>query len=336
MARRTQTVRLADVAALAGVSVGTASKALNDAGQLREETRHRVRQAAGKLGFRSNTLARGLVSGRTFTVGVITTDSFGRFSIPVMLGAEDALGEGDVAVVLCDSRDDPIREQHYVRTLLGRRVDGFIVTGRRTEQRAPLSPAPGVPVVYAFTPSRDPADCSVVADDVGGTRLAVDHLLDLGRTRIAVVTGPAHHRAAVVRADAVTERLTEAGLEAAAPDRFGEWTEAWGRQAAAALLRSGAELDAVVCGSDQVARGVVDGMRDAGRSVPDDMAVVGFDNWEVIAGASRPPLTSVDLRLQALGQQAARLLLDSIGGRPALGVHTVASRLVVRGSTQPG
>jgi len=333
---RTQTVRLADVAALAGVSVGTASKALNGTGQLRDETRSRVHEAAGRLGFRSNPLARGLVSGRTFTVGLITTDSFGRFSIPVMLGAEDALGEGEIAVVLCDSRDDLIREQHYVRTLLGRQVDGIIVTGRRTEQRAPLSPVPGVPVVYAFTPSADPSDCSVVADDVGGTRFAVDHLLDLGRTRVAVVTGPAHHRAAVVRAEAVTDRLAEAGLQPAAPTRFGEWSEAWGRQAAAALLRAGTHVDAVVCGSDQVARGVTDGLRDADRSVPDDVAVVGFDNWEVIAAASRPPLTSVDLRLQALGQQAARLLLDSIGGRPAPGVHPVASRLVVRASTQPG
>src|SRR3981189_2150255 len=113
-----------DVAALAGVSIGTASKALNGQGKLRDETRERVAAAAPQLGCGPNGLARGLLAGRTYTVGVITTDSFGRFSIPVMLGAEDALGAGQISVLLCDGRGDRIREQHYLRTLLGRRVDG--------------------------------------------------------------------------------------------------------------------------------------------------------------------------------------------------------------------
>ncbi len=335
-------VRLADVASLAGVSVGTASKALSGAGQLRDETRARVRQAADRLGFHRNAMARALVSGRTYAVGVLTTDSFGRFSIPMMLGAEDALGRGEMAVVLCDSRDDPLREQHYVRTLLERRVDGIIVTGRRTDPRPPLSPAVDVPVVYAYTPSSDPGDCSVVPDEVGGTRQAVEHLLGLGRTRLAVVTGPRHHRSAEVRAAAVDERLAEAGLTVAAPAAFGAWTEASGRQAAAGLMRvvgsgAGEGLDGVVCGSDQVARGVVDALREGGRRVPDDVAVVGFDDWEVMTEASRPPLTSVDMRLQALGERAARLLLDSIGSGqpPEPGEHSLPCRLVVRGSTQP-
>ena len=116
-------VRIVDVAALAGVSAGTASKALNGTGQLRAETRERVRRAAEQLGFTPDSIGRGLSSGRSYTVGLITTDSFGRFSIPVMLGAENALGAGEMSVLLCDSRDDPLREQHYLRTLLARRVD---------------------------------------------------------------------------------------------------------------------------------------------------------------------------------------------------------------------
>jgi LacI family transcriptional regulator len=95
------------------------------------------------------------------------------------------------------------------------------------------------------------------------------------------------------------------------------------------------DVDAVVCGSDQVARGVVDGLRESGRRVPDDVAVVGFDNWDVMAVASRPPLTTVDMRLQSLGQRAAELLLDSIDGRPCAGAHAMPCALVVRGSTQP-
>src|ERR1700760_4769758 len=117
-------VTIADVARLAGVSQGPASKALNGRGSISPDTVRRVREAADKLGYQANTLARGLLAGRTWTVGLITTDSFGRFSIPVMQGAEDALGPGSMAVFLCDGRGDRIREQHYLRSLLERRVDG--------------------------------------------------------------------------------------------------------------------------------------------------------------------------------------------------------------------
>ena len=140
---RRATIR--DVAALAGVSIGTASKALNGQGKLRAETRDRVAAAAAELGFTPNVLARGLLAGRTYTVGLITTDSFGRFSIPVMLGAENALGAGQISVFMCDTRDDPARERQYVDMLLRRQVDGLIVTGRRIEPRPSIGTAPGHP-----------------------------------------------------------------------------------------------------------------------------------------------------------------------------------------------
>ncbi|WP_432548760.1 LacI family DNA-binding transcriptional regulator [Kineococcus sp. SYSU DK004] len=320
--------RIVDVAALAGVSAGTASKALNGTGQLRAETRERVRRAAEQLGFTPDAVGRGLSSGRTYTVGLITTDSFGRFSIPVMLGAENALGAGEMVVLLCDSRDDPLREQHYLRTLLARRVDGIIVTGRRTEPRPPLA-AP-VPVVYAFTPSQSDEDCSLVVDQAGGAAAAVRHVLDLGRTRVAHVTGPADHHAARVRASAAA---AEAGGALVAPPLHGDWSERWGRLAAELLLRRHPDVDAVTCGSDQIARGVCDGLRDAGRRVPDDVAVTGFDDWDVIALASRPPLTTVALGLEALGRRAGELLLDAVAGRPTRGTTTTPTRLVVREST---
>ena len=135
-------VTIRDVAAEAGVSIGTASKALNGQGKLRTETRERVAEVAQRLGFAPNTLAQALLAGRSFTVGLITTDSFGRFSIPVMLGVEDALGTGQVSVFMCDTRDDPERERRYVETLAARRVDGLIVTGRRIEPRRRYRPDP--------------------------------------------------------------------------------------------------------------------------------------------------------------------------------------------------
>jgi LacI family transcriptional regulator len=323
---------ISDVAHLAGVSVGTVSKALNGRGSLRAETRHRVVSAAEQLGFQPNKSAVALNSGRTYTVGMITTDTIGRFSIPLMMGAEDALGAGEMSVFLCDARDDPIREQYYLRTLLSRRVDGIIVTGRRTQARPPIGADLPIPVVYAFISSTDPRDCSVVPDEAGGARKAVDHLLAVGRTRIAHITGPEHHHSVAVRAAAAAARLREAGL-AVGPPLFGEWSEAWGRQAVKILLGSGDDFDAVFCGSDQIARGVADGLRAAGRRVPDDVALVGFDNWDVMALACQPPLTSVDMELEGLGRTAANLLLAAINGEPAPGRHAHPCRLVIRDST---
>ncbi|MGR6920883.1 LacI family DNA-binding transcriptional regulator [[Actinomadura] parvosata] len=324
---------ITDVAALAGVSVGTASKALNGRGSLREETRTRVKEAARQLGFEVNAGARSLHSGRTYTVGMITTDTIGRFSIPVLMGAEDALGAGQMSVFLCDGRDDPIRERYHVKTLLSRRVDGIIVTGRRTEARAPLAPALPVPVVYAFISSTDPDDCSVVPDEEGGARKAVEHLLAIGRTRVAHVTGPEHHHSARVRSAATVARLAEAGLRLAGPPLFGAWSEAWGRQAVGMLLAGGTTFDAVFCGSDQIARGVADALRAVGRRVPEEVALVGYDNWDVMAEASQPPLTSVDMNLEGLGRTAAEMLLAAINGTPSPGRHARPCHLVVREST---
>lgn len=325
--RPVRPVRITDVAALAGVSIGTASKALNGTGQLRESTRQRVRDAADALGFVGDARARALSSGRTYTVGMITTDSFGRFSIPVLLGAEDALSAGQMAVLLCDTRDDHVREAHYLRSLAARGVDGIIVTGRSADARPPID-AP-IPVVYAFTPSTDAADVSVTLDDAAGSSAVASHVLSLGRSRVAVVTGPLRARSAVRRVEGASAAL---GSHLVTEPLFGEWSERWGRQAVDVLARQSPDVDAIVCGSDQIARGVCDRLRELGRSVPGDVAVTGFDDWDVMALASRPPLTTVDLRLEELGRVAGQALLALIDGGTASSASVTPS-LVVREST---
>lgn len=320
---------LTDVAMLAGVSVGTASKALAGTGRMRPETRQRVLDAVETLSFRPNQQAQSLHTGRSWTVGLMTTDGIGRFSTPVLLGAEDALGVGKISVLLCDTRGDALREQHHLHNLMDRRVDGIIVTGRRTDPRPPLDGVAGVPVVYALSPSTDPGDISVTYDDAQGCRLAVDHLIAMGRRRIAHVTGPAHHAAAADRARATATVLSDAGLElSTGRAHFGDWSEAWGRRAAASILQSAPSTDAFFCGSDQIARGVTDALREAGV----EMAVAGFDNWDTMALASRPPLTTVDPSLSEVGRIAALRLLEAIDGRPQPGLHHVPCRLVVRES----
>ncbi|WP_069770349.1 LacI family DNA-binding transcriptional regulator [Streptomyces sp. LUP30] len=326
--------RLTDVAALAGVSVGTASKALNGGGRMRPETRQRVMDAVAELGFRPNRHAQSLHSGRSWTVGLMTTDGIGRFSTPVLLGAEDALGAGKISVLLCDTRGDAIREQHHLRNLMDRRVDGIIVAGRRTDPRPPLPGVESVPVVYALSPSAEPSDTSVVTDDRGGVRLAIEHLVSTGRTRIAHVTGPEHHAAARERARYAVEELGKSSLEPSTGRiHYGEWSEAWGRRAADAVLRTAPGTDAFFCGNDQIARGVADALRERGVAVPADVAVVGYDNWDTMALASRPPLTTVDTSLAEIGRIAALELLRAIDAEPRPGVHTVPCRLVVRESS---
>jgi LacI family transcriptional regulator len=326
---RRATIR--DVAAAAGVSIGTASKALNGQGKLRAETRERVAQAAQQLGFAPNTLAQALLAGRSFTVGLITTDSFGRFSIPVMLGAEDALGTGLISVFMCDTRDDPERERRYVEMLSARRVDGLIVAGRRIEPRPPVQTGPGIPVVYAMTQPAGGDRPAVLPDDEGGGRVAAEHLLGIGRRRIAHITGPERFLNARLRARGFAAALAAAGLEPCGDARHGEWSEHWGREAAGQLLAD--RPDAIFCGSDQIARGVADTLRAVGRRIPDDVALVGFDNWAPMALGALPPLTSIDMCLEDVGRVAAEHLLAAIGGESGNGVHTVPCRLVVRQST---
>jgi LacI family transcriptional regulator len=323
-----------DVAAQAGVSIGTASKALNGQGKLRAETRERVAAAARDLGFAPNVLARALLAGRTYTVGLITTDSFGRFSIPVMLGAEDALGAGQISVFMCDTRDDPTRERQYLDMLVSRRVDGLIVTGRRIEPRPSIRTAVGMPVVYAMTQSLDTDQPAILPDDYGGGVLAASNFISAGRSRLGHITGPARFLAARKRASGFCDAIATAGAQFA-PDEvlYGEWSERWGREGAHILLGSKPDVDAIFCGSDQIARGVADTLRLLGHRVPDDIALIGFDNWEPMVLGSEPPLTSVDMCLEDVGRAAAEHLLSAINDEPTQGVHTVPSRLVIREST---
>jgi LacI family transcriptional regulator len=332
---RRRRATMTDVARLAGVSAATASKALNGRDHVSAATRDRVRRAAEQLAFSPNTLARGLLAGRTGTVGLVTSDLEGRFIIPILIGVEDAFGADRVNGFLCDARGDAIREQHHVQALLNRQVDGLIVVGSRTDPRPSLGRDLPVPVVYTYAPSDDPEDLSIVSDNVGAGRLAIEHLLSCGRTRIAHITGDPGYGASRERAQGALAALADAGLQLVGEVRYGAWSEGWGRAAAAMLLDQHPEVDAIFCGSDLVARGVMDTLRDRGRQIPDDIAVLGFDNWKVLSTNARPPLTSIDINLEELGRTAARALFDALEGRPRSGVEALPCRLVLRGSTTP-
>ncbi len=331
--RQAPTIR--DVARLAGVSIGTASKALNANGRLSAETRGRVLRVAGEIGYRPNSLAQSLHRARSMTVGILSNDSFGRFAFPIVEALERRLFDHGIAVFMCNATDDPLRERRHIEQLLNKRVDGLVVTARRADRREPIEPvARGLPVVYVYSQVESPDALCLLPDDRGGAALAVTHLALLGRRRIAHITGPQRFEAVRLREEGYRDALAQSGLTARAEECLaGEWSEDWGREAVERLFRHGrAPPDALFCGNDQIARGAIEALRDLGRSVPGDVAVVGFDNWEVMAKGARPPLTSVDMNLDALGRAAGECLLDMMSGRALAGVRRLPCSLVVRES----
>jgi len=324
-----------DVARLAGVSIGTASKALNASGRLRAETRARVLKVAEEIHYRPNNLAQSLHRARSMTVGILSTDSFGRFTFPIVEALERRLSDQGIAVFMCNATDDPRRERRHVEQLLGKRVDGLIVSARRADKRDPIEPAVrGLPVIYVFSQVENPDALCLLPDDEGGARLAVEHLVALGRRRIAHIAGPERFEAVRLREAGYRTALKHAGLPII-PDRclLGRWSEAWGREAVQILFarRQGAP-DALFCGNDQIARGALDALRELGIAAPGQVAVVGFDNWGVMTEAARPPLTSVDMNLGALGRAAGDALLAMMAGRRLSGVRRLPCSLVVRES----
>ena len=325
--------RLRDVAEAAGVSVATASKALNGRQDVSPATRDKVLRASTQLSFRPNRAAQQLQGGPSGTVGLIANDLDGRFSIPIMMGAEDGFGIENVSVFLTDARGDLIRERHHLEALMARGVDGFIFVGSRTDPRPPIAIDVPVPVVHVYAPSEEPEALSFVPDNVGAGRMATRHLLDLGREKLALISGDPGYAATTDRHTGIREVLDEAGKELVAPVRAGEWSEAWGRRAVRDLLASGADFDGLICGSDQIARGALDSLARAGVAVPEHVAVVSHDNWEVLATECTPQLTTVDMRFRTLGQSASQALLRLMNGEKETGVVTLPCSLVVREST---
>lgn len=290
--------------------------------------------AARELSYRPSRQARALSRGRSFIVGLVSHNVSDRFLMPLLSGVQGTLERHDMSVFLCEAHGDFQREDHYVRLLLERNVDGLIIMGPHSNPRPPLTNAPkGFPLVYAYGPSENPEDMSVISDDVGGGRLAAQRLLDIGRERLALLSGPLSYRASTDRERGMREVLAANGLELPRERIvYGEWQEPWGRRGADRLLDLTPAVDGIFCGNDQLARGAADALRERGVTVPGDVALVGFDNWDVVVEGSRPPLTTVDPDLAGLGVAAADHLLSAMSGDVHRGVHALPARLVVRQS----
>lgn len=329
---RAKAPTIRDVARVAKVSIGTASKALNANGRLSTETREKIKRVALEISYRPNDLAQSLHRSKSMTVGVITNDSFGRFSFPIFEALEERLAAEGIAVFMCNATDDPARERQHLDQLLGKRIDGLVVTARRTDNRPPIGPLPsGLPVVYVFTHADEDDALSLLPDDEGGAFMATQHLAAQARKRIAHITGPERFEAVRLRLQGYRRALKDHGLNEQI--LHGPWSEAWGREAVDMLFsEEGPNPDALFCGNDQIARGMVEALRELGIRVPRDVAVVGFDNWEVMTEAARPTITSIDMNLKTLGREAGERLIAMIGGQKIRGAKRMACSLIIRKS----
>ncbi|WP_116947393.1 LacI family DNA-binding transcriptional regulator [Jiangella endophytica] len=323
-----QSVTLSDVAAVAGVSVSTASRALNGTGRVSAETRERIEGAARRLEFRPNALAQSLALGRSRTVAILTDRATNTFSMPVVIGAAGYLGAQEQAALVCDARLNRRDMAERIGELRARRIDGVVVVGDGLQGLTrSVTTEFTVPVSYAFTLSDDDDDAMFIPDNAGAGRIAAEHLLGLGRTRIVHVTAAGDDIAVRQRADGLLRTLDAAGTGLTGEVLYGTWRESWGREAAQRVVDEAWDVDAVFCGNDHIARGVESALVAAGRRVPDDVALIGVDNWEgLILDQSTQHLTTIDVGLAAMGEAAAAHVL---AGEERPGVHYQPPTLIV-------
>lgn len=326
-------ITIKDVAKAAGVSIGTVSKAMNGRVGMSEDTREKVLASAKAVGFRRNDLAHALHRGTSRTIGIVSSDNVGRFTMPIAAGLEERLAPEQISVFLCNATEDVELERRHIAQLLARRVDGLVFTARRLDKRpAPRAEDLGIPFVFAFSQG-DEASLSILPDDAQGAGLAIDHLVSCGRSRIAHITGPAHFEAVQQRRQGYEQALRTHQLSYMS-SLLGQWSEHSGFEMARELFETtSSKPDALFCGSDQIARGALDYLREHNLRVPEDVAVVGFDNWAVMAEAARPALTTIDMNLKALGFAAADQLLKLLSGQKISGLQRLPCSLVVRKSS---
>jgi LacI family transcriptional regulator len=318
----TLTTSIRDVAGRAGVSVGTVSNVLNRPDAVSEGTRQRVLDAIESLGFVRNESARHLRAGQSRTIGLVVLDIANPFFTDVARGVEDAVNAEGLAVILCNSDDRQDKEAAYLDVLSEQRVQGVLITPTAAMNPAlEAMRARGVPVVLLDRRATDPQQCSVAVDDVLGGRLAADHLLERGHRRIAFVGGSSglpqvHERHQGVEL-AVRETLGggsafDRALTVLSPDVL---TVAGGRQAGEQIIGMpvGRRPTAAICANDLIALGMLQEMVRHGVRVPEDFAIVGYDDID-FAAAAAVPLSSVRKPRQELGRRAAELLLDEARG----------------------
>jgi len=331
--------RLEDVARLARVSRSTASRAITGAPGVSEEARAAVERAARRLKYSPNRAARSLVTRRSELIGLVipepTSRLFGDPHFPRLIrGVNDELAGKDRQLVLFTPQSEVDEQRLEGHLASGQIVDGVLFVSLHGADPLPARLAgQGVPVVVSGRPLGSVEITYVDVDNLRGGAIAARHLLAAGRRTIATITGPQDMVAGQDRLAGYRQAMTDAGLLDRALEEAGDFTRESGHAAMRALLERRPDLDAVFAASDLMALGAMRALREAHRRVPDDVAVVGFDDSPAAASAE-PPLSSVRWPLDEMAREMTRLLLRAIDDRslPPRGV-LLATRLVVRASS---
>ncbi len=323
---------LEEVAVAAGVSRGTASRALSGGKNVSPRALEAVGKAAAELGYRPNLAARSLVLRRSGAIGLVVSESWDRvFAQPyfadIVRGVNDELGESGTQLLLAIVRDDDER-RNFAQCGAGIHLDGALLVSFAADDAFPETlETAGVPVVAAGR--GEFVRYSVDVDNRGGARRAVDHLIAGGRRRIATIAGPGELAVSTDRLEGWRDALVAAGLDPS-PElvEVGDYAQASGQAAAARLLERVPGIDGLFAASDLMAFGAFEALQAAGRRVPDDVAVVGFDNVPAAANA-QPALTTIAQPVVETGRAMTRLLLDRLAGDVVSDTHTVLPTALV-------
>jgi DNA-binding LacI/PurR family transcriptional regulator len=310
---------LEQVAARAGVGRGTVSRVINGSPRVSERTKAVVEEAIADLGYVPHRAARALAANRADAVALVVPEAETRlFAEPyfaaIIRGVTVELAEADIQLLLTLSRT-PTERKRFAAYAASNRVDGVLLVSVHGEDPLPEQLAEfGIPAVMNGRRFAEDSFPHVDSDNVGGARLAVNHLLSRGRSAVATITGSRDMYVAQCRLDGYREALREGGR----PEddhlvAYGDFTEEGGYLAMRELLGRGVALDAVFCASDLTAAGARRALREAGRTVPGDVALVGFDD-SAIARHMDPPLTSVRQPTEEMGRAMTRALLAEIAG----------------------
>jgi len=332
-------VGIKDVARAAGVSVGTVSNVINRPQMVADVTRDRVQAAIRRLGYVRSESARQLRAGHSRILALLVLDMANPFFVDVATGAERAARAAGLGVMLCNSAQSPAEEAEYLGLFAEQRVRGVLITPADTSggnladfQRH------GIPSVCVDRVLPSAEGCSVSVDDVAGGALAARHLLERGHDSLVYVSGSMRLPQCQDRYAGVLRALDEAGAAPATALRHIETERldvASGRDAGARLLGMSPRPSAVFCANDLLALGVLQALYGAGVAVPDEVALVGYDDIE-FAAAAAVPLTSVRQPAYRMGRAAADLLIEETGEASADHEHqriVLQPELVVRAST---
>lgn len=329
---------LEEVARRAGVGRGTASRAINGSHNVSERSRRAVLEAVAELGYVPNAAARTLVTRRTDAIALVIAEDeervFGEpFFAGVIRGISRSAADAGLQLVLLLAQAGS-RSSHLESFLTSRHVDGVLLVSVHDDDTLPTRIRPrGIPVVLGGRVAGVDVEGFVDFDNAMGARLAVDHLVHKGRRRIATITGPLDMVAGRERLRGYREGLDAAGLEADESLVFhGDFSLASGQAGMRELLVRHPDLDGVFAANDVMAAGALGVLREAGRGVPAQVSMVGFDD-SPLALSTHPPLTTVHQSAERMGSEMVAMLIEAMSGHGPRGPRILPTHLVVRGSS---